>query len=204
MPWLGIEAATILGRVTVFLCCISTSCTWLRLFLMRFCGLPDTGTDGDENCVLGTNWDIDCMARTDGDNTCIAGTDSWDSGSIDARVAIDDLVFRSGLSAPTLPSWSQIVSTERDIAKQKKKLQRIICKFLNNWYRWNAKNKKRKIITDHCFIIIIFMKQKKMDQVGHTPNRMHFFLKTDSGTSNLHCQQTYIQCRFKVLPNWLI
>jgi hypothetical protein len=46
------------------------------IVLLRFCGLPDAGTGGDENCVLGTNWDVDCMAGADGDNNCDAGTDS--------------------------------------------------------------------------------------------------------------------------------
>jgi hypothetical protein len=43
--------------------------------------------------------------------------------------------------------------------------------------------------------------EKKMYQVGRTPNHMHFFLQTDGGTSKLHWRQTYIQCRFKVPPN---
>ncbi len=45
---------------------------------MRFCGLPDEGTDGGENYVLRTNWDANCMAGTDGGENCVLGT-NWDA-----------------------------------------------------------------------------------------------------------------------------
>jgi hypothetical protein len=63
-------------------------------------------------------------ARTDGDNNC-AETGYGDSDSIDGRIAIYDLVFRAGLSAPTSLSRSQIELCERDIAKHSKAEENI-------------------------------------------------------------------------------